>query len=70
MKRADSDMAVDRAQSGWACLCSVSNTRRPKAVLKMRINESDRNDAAGVARIMQTAPSYRCSKSMISIVRF
>jgi transposase len=25
-----------------------------KAVLKMQINKSDRNDAAGIARIMQT----------------
>jgi hypothetical protein len=27
---------------------------RHKAVLKMQINKSDRNDAAGIARIMQT----------------
>src|SRR6201985_3964610 len=30
------------------------DARRAKAVLKMQINKSDRNDAAGIARIMQT----------------
>src|SRR5207249_10398304 len=30
-----------------------------KAVLKMQINKSDRNDAAGIARIIQTARSKR-----------
>ena len=30
------------------------DARHAKAVLKMQIDESDRNDAAGIARIMQT----------------
>jgi transposase len=30
------------------------DARHTKAVLKMQINKSDRNDAAGIARIMQT----------------
>jgi transposase len=30
------------------------DARHAKAVLKMQINKSDRNDAAGIARIMQT----------------
>src|SRR3982075_818320 len=30
------------------------DARHAKAVLKMQINRSDRNDAAGIARIMQT----------------
>ena len=30
------------------------DARRAKAALKMQINKSDRNDAAGIARIMQT----------------
>jgi transposase len=30
------------------------DTRHAQAVLKMQINKSDRNDAAGIARIMQT----------------
>jgi transposase len=30
------------------------NARHAEAVLKMQINKSDRNDAAGIARIMQT----------------
>ena len=30
------------------------DVRHAKAVLKMQINKSDRNDAAGIARIMQT----------------
>src|SRR6058998_1747036 len=30
------------------------DARHDKAVLKMQINKSDRNDAAGIARIMQT----------------
>jgi hypothetical protein len=30
------------------------DARHPKAVLKMQINKSDRNDAIGIARIMQT----------------
>jgi transposase len=31
------------------------DARHAKAVLKMQINKSDRNDAAGIARIMQTS---------------
>ena len=30
------------------------DARHARAVLKMQINKSDRNDAAGIARIMQT----------------
>jgi transposase len=30
------------------------DARHAKAVLKMQINKSDRNDAAGIARIVQT----------------
>jgi len=30
------------------------DARHAKAVLKMQINKSDRNDANGIARIMQT----------------
>jgi transposase len=59
------------------------DARHAKAVLKMQINKSDRNDAAGIARIMQTgwfkevrvkgldSHSVRaCSKSTTSIVKF
>ena len=46
-------MAVDRAQAtGLPVICI--DARHAKAVLKMQINKSDRNDAAGIARIMQT----------------
>ena len=31
------------------------DARHAKAVLKMQINKNDRNDAAGIARIMQTS---------------
>jgi transposase len=37
---------------GLPVICIVA--RHAKAVLKMQINKSDRNDAAGIARIMQT----------------
>ena len=39
------------------------DARHAKAVLKMQINKSDRNDAAGVARIMQTGwfKEVRCA---------
>ena len=33
------------------------DARHAKAVLKMQINKSDRNDAIGIARIMQTRPT-------------
>jgi transposase len=36
------------------------DARHAKAVLKMQINKSDRNDAAGIARIMQPAGSRKC----------
>ena len=32
----------------------MTTARHAKAVLKMQINKSDRNDAIGIARIMQT----------------
>ena len=37
---------------GLPVICN--DARHAKAVLKMQINKSDRNDAAGIARIMQT----------------
>jgi transposase len=37
---------------GLSVICI--DARHAKAVLKMQINKSDRNDAAGIARIMQT----------------
>jgi len=40
-------MVVDRAQATWS-----ASARHAKAVLKMQINKGDRNDAAGIARIM------------------
>jgi transposase len=39
-----------RARQRMICI----DARHAKAVLKMQINKSDRNDAAGIARIMQT----------------
>jgi len=39
-------------QLGLPVICI--DVRHAKAVLKMQINKSDRNDAAGIARIMQT----------------
>lgn len=39
-------------RSGLPVICI--DARHAKAVLKMQINKSDRNDAAGIARIMQT----------------
>jgi transposase len=39
-------------QLGLPVICI--DARHAKAVLKMQINKSDRNDAAGIARIMQT----------------
>jgi hypothetical protein len=47
-------MAVDRAQTTWPAVDLYRRAPRAKAVLKMQINKSDRNDAAGIARIMQT----------------
>ena len=42
------------SSSDLVCRRSVSTRVMPKAVLKMQINKSDRNDAIGIARIMQT----------------
>jgi len=39
-------------QLGLPVICI--DARHAKAVLKMQVNKSDRNDAAGIARIMQT----------------
>src|SRR5262245_39063412 len=39
-------------QLGLPAICI--DARHARAVLKMQINKSDRNDAAGIARIMQT----------------
>ena len=46
-------------QLGLPVICI--DARHAKAVLKMQINKSDRNDAAGIARIMQTG----CSTSVV-----
>jgi transposase len=43
---------TDLKQLGLPVICI--DARHAKAVLKMQINKSDRNDAAGIARIMQT----------------
>jgi len=50
---------------GYPVICI--DARHAKAVLKMQINKSDRNDAAGIARIMQTGCVQRGS-SRASIV--
>jgi transposase len=42
---------MDRAQAAWPAVICI-DARHAKAVLKMQINKSDRNDAAGIARIM------------------
>src|ERR1700751_5604767 len=43
------------------------DARHAKAVLKMQVNKNDRNDAAGIARIMQTAGSRKCaSRTLIA----
>ena len=44
----------DRAQEQLGLPVICIDARHAKAVLKMQINKSDRNDAAGIARIMQT----------------
>ena len=46
---------TDLKQLGLPVICI--DARHAKAVLKMQINKSDRNDAAGIARIMQTGAS-------------
>jgi transposase len=43
---------TDLKRLGLPVICI--DARHAKAVLKMKINKSDRNDAAGIARIMQT----------------
>jgi transposase len=43
---------TDLKRLGLPVICI--DARHAKAVLKMQINKSDRNDAAGIARIMQT----------------
>ena len=45
------------------------DARHAKAVLKMQINKSDRNDAIGIARIMQTAGSKRCTSRISTATR-
>jgi transposase len=45
---------MDRAQAAWPAGDLHRRARDAQAVLKMQINRSDRNDAAGIARIMQT----------------
>ena len=47
-------MAVDQNSSDLALPVICIDARHAKAVLKMQINKSDRNDAIGIARIMQT----------------
>ena len=41
------------------------DARHAKAVLKMQINKNDRNDAAGIARIMQTGRD--ASRSVVTL---
>ena len=46
-------LAMDRAQAAWST--GDLYRRTPcQGLLKMQINKSDRNDAIGIARIMQT----------------
>ena len=45
------------------------DARHAKAVLKMQINKSDRNDAAGIARIMQTGWFRRCASRTSTATR-
>jgi len=45
------------------------DARHAKAVLKMQINKSDRNDAIGIARIMQTGWSRRCTSRISTATR-
>ena len=45
-------LSTELKQLGLPVICI--DARHAKAVLKMQINKSDRNDAAGIARIMQT----------------
>ena len=45
-------LLTELKQLGLPVICI--DARHAKAVLKMQINKSDRNDAAGIARIMQT----------------
>jgi transposase len=52
--RTDGHVAMDRAQARLGLPVICIDARHAKAVLKMQINRSDRNDAAGIARIMQT----------------
>ena len=58
--RFESALRQDRRQRGYGpskrlCLPVICiDARHAKAVLKMQINKSNRNDAAGIARIMQT----------------
>jgi transposase len=46
-------------QLGLPVICI--DARHAKAVLKMQINKSERNDAAGIARIMQTSWFKECA---------
>src|SRR5262249_28804126 len=45
------------------------DARHAKAVLKMQISKSDRNDAAGIARIMQTGWFKECASRMLTVIR-
>src|SRR5262249_40600712 len=45
-------LGTTHKQLGLCVICT--DARHARAVLKMQVNKSDRNDAAGIARIMQT----------------
>jgi transposase len=46
-------MAVDRVEQDAVVPIICIDARHAKAALKLQINKSDRNDAVGIARIMQ-----------------
>ena len=54
--RAESGNGIPTARGlgSWGLPVICIDARHAKAVLKMQINKSDRNDAIGIARIMQT----------------
>src|SRR5262245_7935622 len=54
LKAARQRRGCGASSSGWAYPVICIDARHAKAVLKMQINKSDRNDAVGIARIMQT----------------
>jgi transposase len=45
------------------------DARHAKAALKMRINKSDRNDAVGIARIMQSDGTRKSASKISTVMR-